>query len=424
MARDCMRIIGGTALSGEVSVSGGKNTSVAAIPATLLADGPCVLENIPDIDDVHALIDILRSLGAQVSFDADRNVMKVDPTTVNTCVVSRENAQRLRASYYLMGALLGRLGEAEVPLPGGCPIGPRPIDQHLKAFRALGAEVDDEGGVVHMKAPELMGSLISFDIVTVGGTINAILAAAKAEGVTLIQNAAREPHVVDVANLINSMGGKVRGAGTAMIRITGQRHLRGTNYAVIPDQIETGTMMIAAAATHGDVTIHNCIPVHMESLTAKLLEVGVRVSAEDDVIRVWDNPRQAHRAVKVTTQAYPGFPTDLQQPFSALLTTASGVSKIEETIFEQRFRHLDELVRMGARVDVRDSVASIEGVPRLIGTSVTVTDLRAGAGLLVAGLMAEGETVILEPHFIDCGYDHVVEKLSGLGARISREVLE
>lgn len=419
--KERMLITGGTPLQGVVHVSGGKNTAVAVIPATLLSDEPCTIENLPDIEDVHALVDILRDLGAVVDYEPGK-FMRVDPRPVHECHVSYRNTQRLRASYYLLGALLGRCGKAEVAYPGGCKIGSRPIDQHLKGFASLGVVTEEYGGYYHADCEELRGGDVFFDMVTVGGTINVMLAAAKAHGTTIIYNAAKEPHIVDLANFLNSMGAKVKGAGTDVIRVRGQGYLHGTNYAVIPDQIETGTLMIAAAATRGDVVINGCIPTHMEALTAKLLEMGVRVTDSDDAIRVRALSGE-HRAVNVKTQVYPGFPTDLQQPMSALLTTAHGTSMIQETIFENRFRHMDELARMGAHIRVVDRTAIIEGVGQLYGAPVTTTDLRAGAALLVAGLMAHGTTEIYEPHFIDRGYEHIEDKLRALGATIARDTI-
>ncbi len=403
---------------GEITVSGGKNTAVAVIPAVLLCDAPCTIENLPDIDDVHALIEILETLGAKVEYEPGHH-LTVDPTTVTGYHVPYTLTNRLRASYYLLGALLGRGARAEVAYPGGCEIGSRPIDQHLKGFAALGAEIDDRGGVVYARAERLMGADVFFDMVTVGATINVMLAAVKAEGTTVIYNAAKEPHIVDLANFLNSMGARVKGAGTDIIRIRGQQKLHGAAYAVIPDQIETGTLMIAAAATRGDVTIHGCIPTHMEALTAKLLEMGVRVTENDDSIRV--RPQGEQRAVNIKTQVYPGFPTDLQQPMTALLCMANGSSTVAETIFEQRFKHLDELRRMGAKIKLMERTVLIEGVPQLYGAPVTVTDLRAGAALIVAGLMAKGITEIYETSYIDRGYERIEEKLRALGAEIRRE---
>ncbi len=411
-------INGGIPLSGDTCVSGGKNTSVAVIPAVLLCDEPCVLDNIPDIEDVHVLIDIMNALGAKVLYEPEKKRLTVDPRPVSQDTVPYAFTQKLRASYYLLGALLGRQSRAQVAYPGGCSIGNRPFDQHIKAFRALGAEVEDRGAMITAQG-NLRGASIVFDRITVGGTINAMLAAAKANGKTLLYNAAREPHIVDVANFINSMGGSIKGAGTDTIRIRGVSHLHGSTYTVIPDQIETGTLMIAAAATRGDVTIHGCIPTHMESLTAKLLEMGVLVSESDDAIRV--RTVGGHRAVNIKTQEYPGFPTDLQQPMSAMLTMAKGTSIVNETIFETRFKHLPEIARMGAHVRILDQTAVIEGVSELYGAPVTATDLRAGAALVVAGLMARGTTEIFEPGFIARGYEHLEEKLTALGAQIRRE---
>ena len=414
-------ITGGIPLTGETYVSGGKNTSVAVIPAALLSDEPCTIENLPDIEDVRVLAEILRLLGAQVDYEPAARRMIVDPRSLSSCKVSYRQSQRMRASYYLLGALLGRCGEAEVGYPGGCSIGARPVDQHLKAFHAMGAEVEERGAMITAKG-KMRGAQVFFDRITVGGTINAMLAAAKAEGSTILYNAAREPHVVDLANFLNSMGCRVRGAGTDTIRIVGAKRLHGSTYTVIPDQIETGTLMIAAAATRGDVVIRGCIPAHMDALTAKLLEMGVSVGDMDDAIRV--RTARGHRAVNIKTQEYPGFPTDLQQPMSALLTRANGDSVVIETIFEARFKHLMEMQRMGAHVRILEQTALIEGVPELYGAPVTATDLRAGAALVVAGLMANGTTEIYEPGYIERGYEHIEEKLRALGANIRREPLD
>ena len=418
MSKERMLITGGHALEGEVRVSGGKNTAVAVIPATLLSDEPCTIENLPDIEDVHALADILTELGAKVDYEPGK-FMRVDPRPADGWEVSYRNAQRLRASYYLLGSLLGRCGRARVPTPGGCEIGSRPVDQHLKGFRSIGAEAGEIAGMLSAEGT-LTGGDVYFDMVTVGATVNVMLAAVKASGQTYIYNAAKEPHIVDLANFLNSMGAKIKGAGTDIIRIRGVQHLHGSTYAVIPDQIETGTLMIAAAATGGDVIINGCIPTHMDALSAKLLEMGVKVTDYDDAIRVHVvGPR---RAINVKTQVYPGFPTDLQQPMSALLTTAKGTSLVTETIFEQRFRHLDEIRRMGAHVRVMDRTAIIEGVPELYGAPMTASDLRAGAALIVAALMARGTSEIYEPGYIDRGYEHIEDKLRSLGAEIRREI--
>ena len=410
-------ITGETPLTGDTTVSGGKNTAVAVIPAVLLCDEPCVLDNLPDIEDVRVLSDILRSLGATVTYDSASKRMTIDPRGVCTCTVPYKLTQKMRASYYLIGALLSRCGEANVGYPGGCAIGNRPFEQHIKGFRALGAQVDDYGGMIYAKGT-LVGADVFFDRITVGGTINVMLAAARAHGNTTIHNAAREPHIVDLANFLNSMGGRVRGAGTDTIRIRGVDYLHGSRYSVIPDQIETGTLMIAAAATHGDVIIRGCIPTHMEALTAKLLEMGVQVTDTDDTIRV--RSERPHRAVNIKTQEYPGFPTDLQQPMSAMLTCANGDSIVMETIFENRFKHLSEIQRMGAKVRIVEQTAIIEGVRDLYGAPVTASDLRAGAALVIAGLMAKGTTEIYEPGFIERGYEHIEDKLRALGADISR----
>ena len=417
MGKDRMLITGGHALEGQVRVSGGKNTAVAVIPATLLCDEPCTIENLPDIEDVHALADILRELGAKVEYEPGR-MMRVDPRPAEGTQVSYHNAQRLRASYYLLGALLGRCGKAVVPTPGGCEIGSRPVDQHLKGFQSIGARAEEIGGIITAEGA-LTGGDVFFDMVTVGATVNVMLAAVKAKGQTHIYNAAKEPHIVDLANFLNSMGAKIKGAGTDIIRIRGVQSLHASTYAVIPDQIETGTLMIAAAATGGDVIVNGCIPTHMDALSAKLLEMGVKVTDYDDAIRVHViGPR---RAVNIKTQVYPGFPTDLQQPMSALLTTAKGTSLVTETIFEQRFRHLDEIRRMGAHVRVMDRTAIIEGVPELYGAPKTASDLRAGAALIIAALMARGTSEIYEPGYIDRGYEHIEDKLRSLGAEIRRE---
>ena len=383
-----------------------------------MSDEPSTIENLPDIDDVHALIEILQLLGARVDYQPGSH-LTIYPEGAAGYHVPYRLTKRLRASYYLLGALLGRGCRAEVAYPGGCDIGSRPIDQHLKGFAALGAAIDDHGGMVYANADRLVGSDVFFDLVTVGGTINVMLAAARAEGTTVIYNAAKEPHIVDLANFLNSMGARVKGAGTDVIRIRGTQKLHGCVYTVIPDQIETGTLMIAAAATRGDVTIHGCIPTHMEALTAKLLEMGVRVTENDDSIRV--RPQGEQRAVNIKTQVYPGFPTDLQQPMTALLCMATGTSTVCETIFEQRFKHLDELRRMGAKIKLMDRTVLIEGVRELYGAPVTATDLRASAALVVAGLMAKGVTEIYETSFIDRGYEHIEDKLRSLGADIRRE---
>ncbi len=412
--KEKLRIIGGAHLEGEVMVSGGKNAAVAIIPAALLADSPSVIENVPDIDDVHVLIEIMRYLGAEVEFED--NVLRVDPRQVDKYNPPYELASRMRASYYLAPVLLGNFMRADVPLPGGCDLGLRPIDQTLKGMRALGVTVEIEGGVLVAEAEEMVGSDIFLEMPSVGATVNSMLTAVSAGGTTCIHNAAKEPHIVDLANFLNSMGASVKGAGTDVIRIRGGRHLHGANYTVVPDQIETGTLMIAAAATGGDVLITGAIPTHMEALSAKLLEMGVHVTSEDDQIRVRSN--QIFRAVNVKTQGYPGFPTDLQQPLSALLTVANGTSIVTETIFESRFKFLDELRKMGANTRVIETTAIITGVDHLSGARVNATDLRAGAAMVIAALMAEGTTEISNISHLMRGYEHIDRKLRGLGADI------
>ena len=423
MAKDMkekLRIIGGQRLEGEVTVSGGKNAAVAIIPAALLGDSPSVIENVPDINDVHVLIDMLRYLGAEVTFK--NNVLTVDPLKVDKYNPPYELASRMRASYYFAPVLLGNFMRAEVPLPGGCNLGLRPIDQTLKGLRALGARVETKGDVLVVDADELIGSDIFLEMPSVGATVNCMLAAVSASGSTSIHNAAKEPHIVDLANFLSAMGASVKGAGTDVIRIRGGRHLHGTNYTVVPDQIETGTLMIAAAATGGDVVITGAIPTHMEALSAKLLEMGVHVISEDDRIRVRSN--QIFRAVNVKTQGYPGFPTDLQQPLTALLTVANGTSIVTETIFESRFRYLDELRKMGANSRVIETTAIVTGVEKLTGARVSATDLRAGAALVIAALMADGVTEISGVEHLMRGYERIDEKLRGLGAMIEHVRVE
>ena len=414
--KEKLRIYGNERLEGEVAVSGGKNAAVAIIPAALLADSPSTIENIPDINDVHVIIEMLKWLGARVDFRD--NTLWVDPRTVDKFNPPYELAGKMRASYYLAPVLLGLFHRAEVPLPGGCDIGARPIDQTIKGMCALGAKVETLGGVLVATADEMLGGDIFLDMPSVGATVNSMLTAVSASGLTCIHNAAKEPHIVDLANFLSSMGAYVKGAGTDVIRIRGGRQLHGANYTVVPDQIETGTLMIAAAAAGDDVLITGAIPTHMESLSAKLLEMGVNVASEDDWIRVRSN--RVFRAVNVKTQGYPGFPTDLQQPLSALLTVANGTSIVTETIFESRFRFLDELRKMGANVRTIESSAIITGVNHLVGSRVNATDLRAGAAMVVAGLMAEGVTEIGGVSYILRGYERIDEKLKSLGAHIER----
>lgn len=413
---DKLLISGGKRLQGEVTISGAKNAAVAMIPAALLSDGICTIDNLPYIDDVIVLAETLRTLGAKVDLQESGKIT-IDSSGVRSACPPEELTRKMRASYYLMGAMLGRFGKAKIPPPGGCYIGARPIDQHLKGFTAMGANVH-HSNIISLDAPALNGAEVYLDMVSVGATINLMLAAVKAKGSTTIFNCAKEPHVIDLANFLNNMGAKIKGAGTDIIRIKGVPTLHGCSYTIIPDQIETGTWMIIAAATRGDILIKNCIPTHMESVSAKLSETGVTVIDGEDTIRVTASGRP--KAVNVKTMVYPGFPTDLQQPFSTMLTTAKGTSIITETIFEQRYRHLEELRRMGAQVRTEDRVAVIDGVEKIYGTQVEARDLRGGAALIVAGLIAQGTTAISGVKYIDRGYENIIKKLSALGAEVKR----
>ena len=415
------RINGGKRLEGAVTISGAKNAALAIIPAVILSGESCLLENLPEIEDVRIVEEILTSMGADISRTPDGS-MRIDPSGISTFSVTGEMVSSMRASYYLLGALLGRYKKAEIALPGGCAIGQRPIDQHIKGMRALGADIVIQGGSVKARADRLRGAEIYLDVVSVGATINIMLAAVAAEGQTIIANAAKEPHVVDVANFLNMMGANVKGAGTDVIRIQGGRRLHGCTYAVIPDQIEAGTFMIAAAATRGDVIINNVIPTHLEAISAKLMECGVTVTEGDDgrdfFIRVSADKRP--RAVNIKTLPYPGFPTDLQQPMMALLATAEGNSFIMENIFENRFNHVPELAKMGASISISSRTATVEGVEKLYGAPLCASDLRAGAALVIAALAAVGESTISQIHFIDRGYEFLEQKLRALGADITR----
>ena len=412
-----LRICGGNRLKGRVRISGAKNAAVAILPAALLTEETCVIDHLPYIDDVKVLAEILSEIGAQVKLDPSGKI-SINAANVKEFKVYYDLARRMRASYYLLGVLLGRFGRAEVSYPGGCEIGSRPIDQHIKGFEALGAKVEIEHGIIKAYAEKLIGNEIYLDVVSVGATINIMLAAVRAEGTTTIVNAAKEPHVVDVANFLNRMGANVKGAGTDVIRIKGVDKLHGCEYTIIPDQIEAGTFMIAAAATGGDVIVDNVIPKHLEAITAKLLEMGVEVIEGEDSIRVIARGRP--RKANIKTQPYPGFPTDLQQPMSALLSIADGTSVITENVWESRYKHLEELTRMGANVRVEDRIAIIEGVDHLTGAPVVASDLRAGAALVIAGLMARGVTEISNVKYIDRGYENIEEKLLRLGADICR----
>ena len=412
-------INGGKKLVGSVEINGAKNAAVAILPAAVLASkGKCIIDNIPDIEDVHCLERILVSLGCSVK-KLDSNTLEIDSSDITTVNACTEDVRRMRASYYFIGALLSRYKKARVELPGGCPIGVRPIDQHIKGFEALGANVVIEHGAVSVEAERLIGANIFFDVVSVGATINVMIAATMAEGTTVLENVAKEPHVVDVANFLNSMGADVKGAGTDIIRIKGVKEMTGCNYSVIPDQIEAGTFMIAAAATKGDITITNVIPKHLESISAKLMEMGAIVEEGDESVRVTvDKPL---KGINVKTAPYPGFPTDVQQPMAALLTVTEGRSMITESIWESRHKHTDELKKMGAVVKVKDRTAIIDGVSSIIGAKVKATDLRAGAAMVIAGLVAEGKTEITDIEHIDRGYPHIEDKFRNLGAIIRRE---
>lgn len=414
---------GGRRLEGTVTISGAKNAAVAIIPAAILAGEPCVLENLPDIADVATLRHIMSRIGAKVDMTAG-GCMRIDPRSINTNDATFPAVGGMRASYYLLGAMLGAYGEIELALPGGCLIGARPIDQHIKGMRALGAKVfmDESRNVIRAQATKLKGAEIFFDVVSVGATINIMLAACRAEGQTVLQNVAKEPHVVDVANFLNMMGASVKGAGTDVIRIQGRKKLHGCSYSIIPDQIETGTYMIAAAATRGDVIIKNVIPPHMEAITAKLMESGAQVIEGDDgrdfFIRV--SMKDRPRAVSLKTMVYPGFPTDLQQPMMAYLCTAQGTSVITENIFENRFNHVKELRKLGASISVSKRVAKVRGVDSLHGGVIRASDLRAGAALIVAGLSAYGTTEVRGIEYIDRGYEYLEHKLTAVGADIHR----
>ena len=412
-------INGGKALKGSIEINGAKNAAVAILPAAILASkGECIIDNVPDIADVHCLERIIRSLGCNVE-KLDNNTLKINAEEIKTVEACGNDVRKMRASYYFIGALLARFKEAKVELPGGCPIGVRPIDQHIKGFEALGAKVSIEHGAVNIMAGKLIGTNIFFDVVSVGATINLMIAATLAEGTTVLENAAREPHVVDVANFLNAMGANVKGAGTDVIRIKGVKELKGCNYSVVPDQIEAGTFMIAAAATRGDVTIQNVIPKHLESISAKLLEMGAKVEEGDDSVRVYVDGDL--KGVNLKTAPYPGFPTDVQQPRCTLLSTAKGRSIIVETIWENRHKHVDELKKMGATIKVEGRSAIIDGVDRLTGAVVKATDLRAGAAMVIAGLISDGVTEITSIEHIDRGYPHIEEKFRMLGADIVRK---
>lgn len=408
-------IKGGSPLSGEVEVGGAKNAALGLLAAAIMTNEDVTIENLPDVSDINQLIDAIENIGATVKRD-DRHTVTINGSTIKSHVVDYEQMRKIRASYYLLGALLGKMSKAEVALPGGCAIGSRPIDQHLKGFRALGADIITDHGMVNAQADRLVGSHIFFDVVSVGATINVMLAAVKAEGRTVIENAAKEPHIVDVANMLNSMGANIRGAGTDKIRIQGVPVLHGTVYSTIPDQIEAGTFMCAAAATGGEVLIKNVIPRHLESISSKLIEMGCTVIEYDDAVRV--KAGDFIRGAKIKTLPYPGFPTDMQPQMTAVLSLANGNSSVTESIFENRFKYVDELNRMGAIIKVEANAAFITGVGGLQGAEVSAPDLRAGAALVIAGLAANGFTTVNDIVYIKRGYERFVEKLKGLGAVI------
>lgn len=414
-----IKVIGGNPLKGSVKISGAKNSAVALIPASILAESPVTIEGLPEISDVEDLKELLQEIGGEVHLEGQD--MTIDPSRMTSMPLPNGKVKKLRASYYLMGAMLGRFKKAVIGLPGGCHLGPRPIDQHIKGFEALGAQVTNEQGAIYLRADELRGARIYLDVVSVGATINIMLAAVRAKGKTIIENAAKEPEIIDVATLLTNMGAKIKGAGTDIIRIEGVDHLHGCKHTIIPDRIEAGTYMILAAAQGEGVLVDNVIPYHLESLIAKLREMGVSVETADD--QVFISRAKKLIAADVKTLVYPGFPTDLQQPITALLTNAEGTSVVTDTIYSARFKHIDELRRMNANIKVEGRSAIITGPIQLNGAKVKASDLRAGASLMIAGLMANGLTEITGVEHIDRGYSHLVEKLQGLGANVWRETL-
>lgn len=410
-------INGGKPLKGKVHISGAKNAAVAILPAVLLADSPCIIENLPEISDVATLLRAIKQLGADVR-TINKSTVEIDPTSANSFVIDRKMAEGMRASSYFLGALLGRHNRARVAPPGGCDFGVRPIDQHIKGFEALGAKVIIENGMVDARAPELRGCAVYLDVVSVGATINIMLAAAKARGLTVIENAAREPHIVDLANFLNSMGANIMGAGTSVIKIRGVESLHGCTYSIIPDQIEAGTYMVAAAATGGDVVIENVIPKHLESIIAKLVEAGAEITEYDEAVRVKMTGRP--RRCNVKTMPHPGFPTDMQPQIATFLAISEGTSIVTEGVWDNRFRYVEQLIGMGAKIQVDGKMAVITGVERLTPACVKAVDLRAGAAMIIAGLMAEGITEVENIIYIDRGYENVAEKFQALGADIKR----
>ena len=411
-------ITGPTPLRGDVKISGAKNAAVAIIPATILINGICTIENLPNISDVKSYFEILESLGIKITW-INRHTVQVDSRNIISSTAPLDLTRKFRASYYLIGALLGRCGRAEVGLPGGCNLGPRPIDQHIKGFEALGANVDVSSGNITATCENLKANSIYMDIVSVGATMNIILASVLAEGTTTIDNAAKEPHIVDLANFLNTMGADIRGAGTDVIKINGVKELKGNaTYSIVPDQIEAGTFMLAAIASKGDVTIHNCITKHLEPVIAKIQEIGGNVDANGDHVRVWWTKRTTKANIK--TLPYPGFPTDLQSQMGVVLSMSAGTSIINESIWDSRFQYTQELNKMGAKITTSGKTAIFEGVDYLYGAPVTATDLRAGAALIMAGTSANGVTEVFNLHHIDRGYENIEEKFRKLGANIER----
>ena len=410
-------IKGGNPLVGEVEIGGAKNAALGILAAAIMTDETVIIDNLPNVRDINVLLSAMEGIGAKIERLGEHRV-KINGSLIHDLSVDYEYINKIRASYYLLGALLGKYKKAEVAFPGGCAIGTRPIDLHLKGFRALGADVDIQHGLISATAEHLVGNHIYLDKVSVGATINIMMAASMAEGKTIIENAAKEPHVVYVANFLNSMGANIRGAGTDVIRIVGVEKLHKTEYSIIPDQIEAGTFMFAAAATKGDVTVKNVIPKHLEATTAKLIEIGCEVEEFDDAVRVVSSKPLHH--TQVTTLPYPGFPTDMQPQMSVLLALAEGTSTVTESIFENRFKYVDELTRMGAQVKVESNIAIITGVEKFTGARVSAPDLRAGAALVIAGLAAEGITIVDDIYYIERGYEHFEEKLASLGAMIEK----
>lgn len=410
-------IKGGSPLVGEVEIGGAKNAALAILAAATMTDETVLIENLPDVRDTNVLMQAMESIGTKLE-RIDRHTVKINASTIGSLIVENEYIKKIRASYYLLGALLGKYKRAEVALPGGCNIGSRPIDQHIKGFKALGADVKIAHGRIIAEAEKLSGSHIYMDVVSVGATINIMMAAALAQGQTIIENAAKEPHVVDLANFLNSMGANIKGAGTDVIRIRGVEKLHHTEYSVIPDQIEAGTFMFAAAATKGDVTVKNVIPKHLESISAKLMEIGCEIKESDDEVRVVASKPLSHTHVK--TLAYPGFPTDMQPQIAVTLALSNGTSIVTESIFENRFKYVDELAKMGASIKVEGNTAIIDGVSKYTGAHISAPDLRAGAALVIAGMAAEGITIVDDIVFIERGYEDFDEKLRGLGAQIEK----